>query len=221
MKILVADDHALFREGLVHVLASMADDVTVIQASDFAEALRLAAEEEGFDLALIDLSMPGMEPYEGLRALRQQAPDLPIVVVSALDDRHHILKSIDSGARGFIPKSLGSRVLVGALGLVLAGGVYLPPAVIGRDGLDDADSPAASLSPSRADIRLTPRQRDVLVLLTKGLSNKEIARRLHLAEGTVKLHLAAILKTLDVTNRVQAAVKAAALGLVPPHVRDD
>ena len=209
MTILIADDHALFREGLVHVLASMAANVIVVQARDFDEALRIVTEERGLDLALIDLSMPGMEPYEGLKALRRQAPELPVVVVSALDERHHILKSIDIGARGFIPKSLGSRVLVGALGLVLAGGIYLPPAVIGGEVMADAE------------IRLTPRQRDVLVLLTKGLSNKEIARRLSLAEGTVKLHLAAILKTLDVTNRVQAAVKAAALGLVPPHVRDD
>ena len=221
MKILIADDHALFREGLVHVLASMAANVTVVQARDFDEALRVVAEERGLDLALIDLSMPGMEPYEGLKALRRQAPELPVVVVSALDERHHILKSIDIGARGFIPKSLGSRVLVGALGLVLAGGIYLPPAVIGGEVVTDAEMPAAAGSPHTADIRLTPRQRDVLVLLTKGLSNKEIARRLSLAEGTVKLHLAAILKTLDVTNRVQAAVKAAALGLVPPHVRDD
>jgi DNA-binding NarL/FixJ family response regulator len=220
MKILIADDHALFREGLVHVLASMAQDVVVIEARDFQEMLRLASEDKGFDLALIDLSMPGMDPYEGLKTLHEQLPELPIVVVSALDDRQHILRSIGSGARGFIPKSLGSKVLVGALGLVLAGGIYLPPAALGRDDLDEADPPTGSVT-ARTDVRLTPRQRDVLLLLTKGLSNKEIARRLHLAEGTVKLHLAAILKTLDVTNRVQAAVKAAALGLVPPPVNDD
>ena len=221
IKILLADDHALYREGISHILDALEADVTIIEACDYAEAFQVARQHDDFDLALVDLVMPGMNPgedrFEGLRTLRAELADVPIVVISASDDREHVLKAVNCGAVGYIPKTLDSKVVLGAIRLVFAGGMYLPPTVLDEhheetirvlkvaDGRPDSDLPR---------LRLTPRQMDVLFSLVKGKSNKEIARELSLAEPTIKLHVTALLKGLQVNNRTQAAVKAAQLGIV-------
>jgi DNA-binding NarL/FixJ family response regulator len=212
MKILIADDHALFREGLRHVLSQLGDQVTIVEASDFPQAL--AAVEQTGDIAvvLLDLAMPGMAWNDGLSRLKELLPEtVPIVILSASDDRRHVLQAVNLGAAGFIPKTSSSRVMISALKLVLSGGVYLPPALLqqGGQGLDGLGPVASGGGVSF----LTPRQREVLALLGEGQSNKEIARVLTLAEGTVKLHVTAILKALDVNNRTRAVVAAAQLGL--------
>ena len=213
MKILVADDHELFREGLRHVLQQLDEGTSIIEASDYPQILKLAETESGIDIVLLDLSMPGMPWTEGLQLLRQKlSPNTPVIVLSASDDRAHVLQAVNLGAAGFIPKTSSSRVMLSALKLVLSGGVYLPPALLEQgapDVLENAPKPVLDGAASF----LTPRQREVLVLLGQGKSNKEIARVLNLAEGTVKLHVTAILKALNVNNRTRAVVAASQMGL--------
>ena len=212
MYILIADDHELFRDGLRHVLTQLDASVTVFEASDYPGAIALADAEPRINTVLLDLGMPGLPWNEGLQALRQKLPsEVPIIVLSASDDRRHVLQAVNLGAAGFIPKTSSSRVMLSALKLVLSGGVYLPPALLDQspehgysDGGGGHDGAASFL---------TPRQREVLILLGQGKSNKEIARVLQLAEGTVKLHVTAILKALNVNNRTRAVVAASQLGL--------
>lgn len=210
MKILIADDHALFRDGLRYVLARLGDDAAeIFEAKDGAEALALVAAHPDLDLVLLDLAMPGMDGIAGLRALRARSPSMPVVILSASEEPADIRLALDRGAMGFIPKSSSSEVMLSALRLVLAGGVYLPPAFLDRSRA--GKGPVVSATPSLENLGLTARQTDVLRLLGQGKSNKEIARALELAEGTVKLHVSAVLRALDAVNRTQAVVAAARL----------
>ncbi len=214
MKILIADDHELFRDGLRHVLTQLDAGVAVVEASDYPQALALAEAEPAISIVLLDLGMPGMPWGEGLQALRQKLPsDVPIIVLSASDDRRHVLQAVNLGAAGFIPKTSSSRVMLSALKLVLSGGVYLPPALLDQGAEHGYPDSAGGNAQDSAASFLTPRQREVLTLLGQGKSNKEIARVLQLAEGTVKLHVTAILKALNVNNRTRAVVAASQLGL--------
>jgi DNA-binding NarL/FixJ family response regulator len=215
MKLLVVDDHPLFREGLRSVLDALGSDVKVAEARDFSEALAALQPGADFDLILLDLRIPGMDDISGIKQLRDRAPDVPVVVVSALEDRRVVAEAFQHGAIGYIPKTSNSEVMINALKLVLAGGKYLPSIMAGAydtglgtgsgDGARQPDAP-----------RLTRRQRDVLALIGHGKSNKEIADTLGLAEGTVKIHVTAILKALKASNRTQAAIAAANMGLVKP-----
>ncbi len=212
MKILIADDHELFRDGLRHVLAQLGDSLTIVEASDFPQTLEVVQRETDIGIVLLDLSMPGMAWNEGLQRLRAALTDqTPIIILSATDDRRHVLQAVNLGASGFIPKTSSSRVMLSALKLVLSGGVYLPPALL--DQSEPAEGAAPALAVEGTVSFLTRRQREVLTLLGQGKSNKEIARVLQLAEGTVKLHVTAILKALNVNNRTRAVVAASQLGL--------
>ncbi|MBC7906823.1 MAG: response regulator transcription factor [Rhodospirillaceae bacterium] len=215
MKILIADDHELFRDGLRHVLDQLGGTLTIVEASDFDQALAAVEREADIDIVLLDLGMPGMTWNEGLQRLKELLPEtVPLIVLSASDDRRHVLQAVNMGAAGFIPKTSSSRVMLSALKLVLSGGVYLPPALLEQTASQgDGLSPLAN---ENAVSFLTPRQREVLALLGQGKSNKEIARVLQLAEGTVKLHVTAILKALNVNNRTRAVVAASQLGLTSP-----
>ncbi len=215
MKILIADDHELFRDGLRHVLDQLGGSLTIVEASDFSQAVAAVERETDIDIVLMDLAMPGMTWNEGLQRLKDMLPEsVPIIVLSASDDRRHVLQAVNMGAAGFIPKTSSSRVMLSALKLVLSGGVYLPPALLEQSASQtDGIGPLAN---ENAVSFLTPRQREVLALLGQGKSNKEIARVLQLAEGTVKLHVTAILKALNVNNRTRAVVAASQLGLTSP-----
>lgn len=209
-KILLADDHALFRSGMNYVLDQLDGDVETFECANFADAITLAKETPDLDLALVDLSMPGLDNFGGLRQLRREMGDIPIVIVSALDRIPEIRTAMECGVSGYIPKTLESSVVIAALKLVFSGGVYLPPHLLQETfarqntGTGESDNKPA---------HLTPRQQDVLALVARGYSNKNIADELVLAEGTVKLHVTALLKVLEVSNRTQAVVKANALGL--------
>ena len=176
----------------------------IVEAEDFTTAIQLVQSSSDIDLALIDLNMPGMDSFQGLKTVKESIGSKPIVVVSASDSREDVLRAMDSGAAGYIPKTLSSSVLVGALKLVLSGGVYLPLALLEKAETADAKSSA----------HLTPRQHEVLNLLAHGLSNKEIGGRLTLSEGTVKLHVTALMKALEVNNRTKAVIKATELGIL-------
>lgn len=206
LRILVADDHALFREGLRLVLLRLGDDVEVVEAGDFPETVA-ACDEGAYDLALVDLAMPGMGGISGVRALAERLGDTPIVVVSANEGADSIRRALLAGALGYIPKSLDASALIQALKSVSAGHRYLPP---GFDvaGQKEVANDAVSIG------RLTPRQLDVLNLVAEGWSNKEIARSLGLAEGTVKLHVTALLRALGASNRTQAVSIARTNGLI-------
>jgi len=216
LRILVCDDHAIFRAGLRGVLGELSADAELLEAPDVTRALELARDHPDLELVLLDLHMPGTDGRTGLRQLRAAHPGLPVVIVSAADDPAEMRRVLDEGASGFIPKASRSEELVAALRLVLAGGVYVPRAALG------AASPAADSGSARRERRreragtLTERQIEVLSLMARGLTNREICGVLDIKEGTVKTHIAAIFETLEVTNRTEAAVAARELGLKAP-----
>src|SRR5688572_17035345 len=203
MIVLIADDHPLVRDALARTVQQLSADVQVYQAGDLEGLLRLAAHGDA-DLALVDLNMPGMDGMAGLRRLREAAPTLPVVVASGQEDAATIRAVLAAGAVGFIPKSERSEVLLGALRLVQSGAVYVPPRLLEA-------APAAP--PTALPSDLTPRQLDVLRCLRRGEPNKLIARELGLTEGTVKIHIAAILRSLHARNRTEAVVRAREIGI--------
>jgi DNA-binding NarL/FixJ family response regulator len=220
MKILLADDHTLFREGLRHVLQGMEGGVEILQAATCAEAMDIAALHPDLDVALLDLNMPGMDGFEAVRTFRERFPILPLVVLSASDARHVVQKVLDEGALGFIPKSSSAQVMISALRLVLSGGVYLPPLLLEQSDVRMVERSAASIPPvmygSAPDVLpvLTERQLEALTLLAEGKPNKLIARALNVTEGTVKIHLAAVFRALKVSNRTEAVIEARKFGLL-------
>ena len=205
MEILVADDHALIREALRHLLQDLDDNTKVIEAVDGESVRSFVTAHPHLDLALLDLKLPGVNGLDLLTELRNGYPDLPIVVLSGVEDAATMRAVLVRGAMGFIPKSSSNRVMLGALQLVLSGGRYLPPELF---------SAAMATAPGSAmDLKLTERQRDVLKLMVQGQSNKEICRELGLAEPTVKIHVTAILRALNVTSRAQAIVAVNRFGV--------
>lgn len=222
MKILIVDDHPLIREGLANVLRELDKDLAVIEAETAEEAVVALQREQDVSLLLLDLVLPGSDGLSLLHHVRTGWPEVPIVVLSANDNPQTVREAIDSGAMGFITKRSPTAVLVGALRLVLAGAVYIPPQALAAD--DTPVSPAHStptalgqkVSPSIADLGLTERQAEVLAHLVQGKPNKVICRELGLAEGTVKTHITAILRTLNVSSRTQAVFALSRLGVHLP-----
>jgi DNA-binding NarL/FixJ family response regulator len=216
VRILVCDDHAIFRAGLRGVLGELAAQSDLLEASDVEQALTLVEAHPDTDLVLLDLHMPGTDGRTGLRQLRAAQPALPVVIVSATDDPAEMRRVLEEGASGFIPKASTSAELLAALRLVLAGGVYVPRAALAAPA-----APAGSSAARREQRReragtLTARQVEVLSLMARGLTNREICDVLEIREGTVKTHIAAIFETLEVTNRTEAAVAARELGIKAP-----
>jgi DNA-binding NarL/FixJ family response regulator len=198
LRIAIADDHPLMRAALASALASLEPGVEFVEASNHAEALALVACEPLPDLMLMDLHMPGANGLDGVREMRQRAPQVPLAVVSADDDPAAVRALLSLGVAGFIPKTDSPGVIASAVRLILAGGVYAPPGLVG-----------AAAAPNGAEASgLTGRQMDVVRLLARGLSNKAIARELGVSEGTVKVHLLAVFRALDVRNRTSAVLAA-------------
>lgn len=216
MEILITDDHALFRDGLQYVLRQLQEDVTIFEADDCDEAVRVATEHKQLDLILLDLNMQGTHGIDALKILRTCAPSVPIVIVSGCEDPDTVKAALDCGAQGYIPKSSNSNMMLVALRLVLAGGIYIPTQLLDARLHDTGtEVPSTAKTADKADTShgLTLRQLEVLSLICNGLSNKEICRALELAEGTVKIHVTAILKGLSVSSRTQAVIAAQKFGL--------
>jgi DNA-binding NarL/FixJ family response regulator len=213
MKILVVDDHPLILEALKQVLRDLQPEIDVLEARDAAQAVDQAASHPDLSLILLDLTLPKTHGLELLPELRSRWPDVPVVVLSATEDRDTVLRAINDGAMGFIPKTSRTEVLIAALRLVFSGGVYLPPSAFAATshGVSEPRPTAAVRSPREAG--LTERQAQVLALLVQGKSNKLICRALDLAEGTVKIHVTAILRALNVSNRTEALVAVSRMGL--------
>ena len=191
LKILQADDHPLFREGVSGFLAQLDPEVQIFQAASLGETLELVERQPDLDLVLLDLMMPGMEGFAGFAEIEKRNHSVPIVVISALETSYDINQAIAAGASGYIPKSYQPRQMLDALRQVLAGELYKP-------GGDNHAKPP---------VDLTERQWQVLALLTSGHSNREIGDRLFISERTVKHHVAAIFKQLGVETRGQALAK--------------
>jgi DNA-binding NarL/FixJ family response regulator len=214
MKILVVDDHALIREALHGVLRKLTRDAVILEASNCAQTMEAVASHPDISLILLDLNLPDRDGFSMLAELRERNPAVSIVVLSAAQDRANVMKALDLGAMGYIPKSARNEVMLSALQLVFAGGIYIPPEILAREH----SSHTAALSGggraivSPADLGLTDRQLDVLALMMQGRNNKSICRMLNLAEPTVKNHVTAILKALKVTNRTEAVIAVNELG---------
>ena len=212
MKIVIADDHALVRTGMAQLLGELESDITVLEAENYPDAATLLVSHPDTALALLDLNMPGMNGCTQIEALAEQAPTVPLVMLSGSENPQDMQCALDAGAAGYIPKSESPAVILHAVRLVLAGGVYVPPALLRNPAAGSEANPAAAAA-------LTPRQREVLVMVIEGKTNKEIARAFDLSEATVKSHVAAIFRALAVSNRTQAAHAAQSLGLLPPVPR--
>ncbi len=228
MKVLLVDDHPLILAALQSVIEGFGDgtEVVAVDAADKAQAALAAADD--FDLVLLDLSLGDIDGFEVLADMRQRYPGLPVVVISATERHADVIRALDMGAMGFVPKRTSNRGLVEALALVMAGGVYIPPVMLGMSVAPQAGADAlmgaapgsiADMSrvelaqteshrtpPSIESIGLTPRQSEVMALLLKGLPNKLIARELKLSVETVKDHVAAVLQALHVSSRTQAVL---------------
>lgn len=210
MKVLIADDHALFRDGLSLQLEQLAPQTIVFQAGNFSQAIKIIEDEAKLDLILVDLDMPDMQWEEGLRNLQMVAGDTRIVVISASEDLRSIRRVIESGISGYIPKRADTKILTGALKLILDGGTYFPPVVF--DGT--VPSMKAAVTQVAKGKSLTNRQNEVLGYVAEGLSNKQIAYEMGVSEATVKLHVNALLRSVGATNRTQAVIKAQKMGLI-------
>jgi len=213
LKLLVVEDHALVREGLVRMLGQVESDIEVLEAPDFESALVVLDGEDEFDLILLDLALPGIDGFAGLDILRRRYPAIPVVVVSAFDDTPTITRVLNLGASGFIPKAFSGEALLAAVREVLDGNIFRPRGQPGAR-LDDATPvPPAKVGVRPSEIGLTDRQGQVLGLMVRGLSNRDIAEQLGLSEGTVKIHATAVFKALGVNSRTQALVAVARYGI--------
>lgn len=208
MLILLADDHPLYLEAVRLRLQRLYPDACFREAETLDATL--AASEEGMprpDLVLSDLNMPGMEGIAGVSRILAAFPGVPFALMSGSARRKDVMTAVQLGVRGFLPKTMNSDAFAAAVSLLLAGGTYLPTELV----LDEAEAEAPP--PNLLD-RLTPREKQVLVQLAAGASNKEIAREMNLAEVTIKLHVRQILKKIQSRNRSEAAAVAARAGLI-------
>src|SRR5262250_3085804 len=204
IRMVIADDHPLFRGALREAVSGLFEDVEIAEAGSFDDVTKLLERGAEVDLILLDLAMPGVRGFSGLMYLRAQYPSVPIVVVSANDDPAVIRRCMDFGALGFIPKTLGIEIMRGAITRVFEGGVWTPPDINLGAGADAETTDLLTRLTS-----LTPQQVRVLMMLSEGLLNKQIAYELDVSEATVKAHVSAILQKLGVESRTQAVIAAA------------
>ncbi len=202
MDILIADDHPLYRDALSMLVQQLDDEVTTRTVCCYDEVIEQLREKNKPDLILVDLHMPGIDAWQGIKSLRELSPETPIVVISSSESEDDSTRALELGALGFIPKSLDGNSMVNALRLIVENGVTIAPIVKRSETRKSASS------------SLTKRQHEVLQRLANGESNKIIARKLELSEGTVKLHVRAVFTALNVSNRTQAVISAEKLGLI-------
>ena len=208
MKILIADDHALFRDGLAMRLEEINHDIVLLQAPTFSQAAKILDKENDINMIIVDLDMPDMRWEDGVEELKKKAPRASMIVISASEDIRNIRKILASGIKGYIPKRSDPKIMHNALKLILEGGTYIPPALI------ENSNESTSNNYRHNGKTLTNRQSQVLDLIAQGKSNKQIAYEMGVSEATVKLHINALLRSLKVNNRTQAVVTAQKLGLI-------
>ncbi len=208
MKVILADDHALFRDGFALLLQQHEPDVQCRVADSFDHVLAWLKTDPDADLLMLDLNMPGMQGAKSVEAVQQAYPGLPVVILSGEESRSQMEALLAAGASGYIPKSSSAPVMISAIRLVMAGGVYVPPQMV------TSVRSSGNIAIPNSSMHLTGRQIEVLRLLAQGKSNKLICRELDMSEGTLKTHINAIYRVLNVINRTEAALEATRLGLV-------
>jgi len=214
MKLLIVDDHPTMRAGLAVLFAQLGTETEVLEACSGAEGLALAQEHPELDAVFVDLMMPGMDGMTAVQEFVRRHPQLPVIVLSSSEDAQDVRRALGYGALGYVPKSAGPQTILSAFRLVMSGNMYVPPLLLQSvpAAAGEAKIVQGSDNVSRPT-RLTERQISVLKLLCKGLSNKEICRQLDLSDSTVKAHVSAIFKALNVANRTQAVRAAQAAGI--------
>jgi len=220
MKFLVVDDHELIREALRGTLKQLDGEAAILEAADSRQAMPLIEEHTDLDLVLLDLNLPDRDGFSVLVELRKSHPSISVVVMSAQQDHDSVVKALNLGALGFIPKSASRKVILSALQLVMSGGIYIPPQALSPEQprSPSPQAPASGPGPTGggatvtpADLGLTGRQIDVLALIMQGMSNKAICRVLDLSEPTVKSHVSAILRALKVSSRTEIVIAVSAM----------
>jgi len=219
MKIMLVDDHSLFREGLRYVLQQVPDVDEVIEGENYYDALLLAERHPELELAILDLHMPGSEGPGSIRFFHRRFPHIPVMVISAEDDRSVIGRVLNAGALGYLCKTASVPVLMNAVEQVLAGDIYVPPQMSSGLSLSVNENIIEDLQPDGRrrytnEFGLTARQMDVLKFIAQGLSNREISEKMGLAEGTIKIHVSGIFHALRVKSRLEAARIAEQVGLI-------
>jgi DNA-binding NarL/FixJ family response regulator len=207
--IIIADDHPLFRGALRQALGLALPQAQIREAGDLNDLIKALREDDAADLILLDLAMPGAQGFSGLIYLRAQHPAIPVAIVSASEDAANVRRAMSFGAAGFIPKSADSARIAEAVAAILAGETWVDPDLPGTGQDDAVDAIARRLA------SLTPQQVRVLMMLSEGLLNKQIAYELNVSEATVKAHVSAILQKLGVDSRTQAVITAAKVGAAP------
>ena len=220
MRILIADDHELFLKGLELILSDWNKDLDLVFAKSYTDIFNILEKDTNFNLVLTDLAMPGANWEEAIVRIHNTLPETPIIILSAVFDKEIVEKTIELGVSGYIPKTASNAVILSAVNLVISGGVYIPPELLNHKLSEEfnefkqaVELPVGKCAEETVNY-LTPRQIDVLRCIAQGMSNKQIAYTLGLTEGTVKLHVTAILKILNVYNRTGAVMEATKLGVL-------
>lgn len=228
MKILIADDHELFLKGLEFILQENLQNIELTTAQSYTDIFSILANTTDFDLIITDLAMPGANWLAAINKIHTTLPETPIIIISAVFDKEILQQTLDIGVAGYIPKTSSNSLIVSAINLVLAGGVYIPHELLysTKNTPVSAEKQKEYISPLKTleklvtnttDVhpkRLTERQIDIVKCIAEGLSNKQIAYKLNLTEGTVKVHITVILKVLNVKNRTSAVIEAAKRGYI-------
>lgn len=228
MKILIADDHELFLKGLEFILKEQIEKPNIVTAQSYTEIFSILNQYTDFDLVITDLAMPGANWLAAIKTIHSKMPETPIIIISAVFDKEILQQTLDIGVSGYIPKTAPNNLLKSAIGLVLAGGVYIPHELLyssPNNSEQQTESSSAlktlekTTSLAENTIKgLTERQIDIVKCIAEGMSNKQIAYKLHLTEGTVKVHITIILKALNVKNRTSAVIEAAKRGYITDNI---
>lgn len=232
MKILIADDHELFLKGLEFILSENIKKAEITPAQSYTDIFALLENNTHYDLIITDLAMPGANWLTAITKIHQTLPETPIIIISAVFNKEILQQTLDIGVSGYIPKTSSNNLIMSAINLVLAGGVYIPhelmyssqPNSNYSEQLKEYEEPLKTLEkliekPSQSNTkRLTDRQIDIIKCIAEGLSNKQIAYKLNLTEGTVKVHITVILKILNVKNRTSAVIEAAKKGYISENI---
>lgn len=213
MKILIADDHELFLQGLELLLENFSPNLELVKATDYTEIFDIIDKQQDFDLILTDLAMPGAKWVSAIEKIYKILPNTPIIILSAVFESEIVRQTLEIGVAGYIPKTSANTIILNAIRLVLAGGAYIPNELLIKTS-DPRLVELKDIDNKNEKKHLTPRQIDVITLVSRGMANKNIAYELGLSEGTVKLYVTAILKILNVNNRTGAVVEAKRLGII-------
>ena len=211
-KVIVADDHPLFRTAIKEALQASQGETTFLEANSFETLQALVDENQDVDLVLLDLHMPGVSGFAGLVYLCKRYPSVPVVMISANEDPLVIQRALDHGAAGFIPKSSNIKTITNAIGEILMGGIWAP--ISTQPNLPGNNVSELALAERMA--QLTPQQFKVLMSVSQGLLNKQIAYEMGISEATIKAHVTAIMNKLGVSNRTQAVLAASKLDVMKP-----